>query len=184
MNPKQSSMVIDKIRQKIISYKHKRLEIDGLIQSAVLVPILSQNESILFIKRSMSVKDHKGQIAFPGGVINSTDLSPIETALRETKEEVGIDPQNIETINFIDDTITIAGYLIHPVVGIIRGKTEILPNRDEVDEVFLIPIRDILNSEVKEDPERFSWEFRINGITIWGATARILKNFIEICETL
>lgn len=179
----QRSIITEKVIKKIASYKYKRLKIDGFIESAVLIPIFVEGENILFIRRSMNVKDHKGQIAFPGGVINTTDLSPIETAIRETKEEIGIDPENIEPINYIDDTITIAGYLIHPVVGIVKGNVKIRPNHDEVDEFFLIPIKDILNAKVKEDPERLSWEFHINGITIWGATARILKNFIDICET-
>ncbi|MCS7214256.1 MAG: CoA pyrophosphatase [Candidatus Calescibacterium sp.] len=175
-----NSKIIKKIVEKIAQYEYKPLKIEGFIESAVLIPLIEDKESILFIKRSSNVKDHKGQIAFPGGVISESDSSPIETALRETEEEVGVKPENIEPINFIDDTITIAGYLIHPVVGLVRGNPEIFPNPDEVDQIFIVPIKDILSSEIREDPDRLSWEFHVNGITIWGATARILKNLLDI----
>lgn len=176
----QPSELIQRITERVSKYRAKGIKTSGLVESAVLVPVVKETASLIFIKRSMRVKDHKGQIAFPGGVMGRDDPSAVHTALRETHEEIGLDPKNIKVLNFLDDTISIAGYLIHPLVGLIEEMGELQPNPDEVDEVFVLPITDILAGDMIEDPGRMSWEFRVNDITIWGATARILKNFLDV----
>lgn len=171
------SPLLKKIVDGISNYKPKKLDIYGLIASAVLVPII--DESLIFIKRTMTVKDHKGQIAFPGGVMEEGE-SPEETALREAQEEIGINPKSTKIIGFLDDTVTVAGYLIHPVVALI-DQDDFNPkiNEKEVEELIILPIKKIIASEYIEGG-RLRWEFHIGNVIVWGATARILKNFLEI----
>ncbi len=173
----KQSNIIEQIKRNIRSYAWKTLNVYGLIPSAVLIPIIEATQSIIFIKRTENVKDHKGQIAFPGGVMHSGELNPETTALRETEEEIGIPPEKVSIIGRLDDTITILGYLIHPVVGSIIQNVEIKANPAEVERIIILPIEDIVNAEYIEKETR--WEFHVKGEIIWGATARILKNFLE-----
>lgn len=173
----KKSPLLEKIVDGISNYKPKKLYVYGLIHSAVLVPII--DESLIFIKRTMTVKNHKGQIAFPGGVMEEGE-SPEETALREAHEEVGINPKSTKIIGFLDDTVTIAGYLIHPVVALIpRDDFNPKINEEEVEELIILPIEKILNSDYIEGG-KLRWEFHVGDIIVWGATARILKNFLEV----
>ena len=178
--PEQNkSHLLEKIILNIKNYKPKSLILEGLTPSAVLVPILKSSESVIFIKRTTKVKDHKGQIAFPGGVMFDNEKPEI-TALREAEEEVGINPKDVMIIGSLDDTITIAGYLIHPVVGIVDDKNFIpKPNPDEVEKVIIIKLEDLLSAKYIEGGD-LKWEFHIGDVVIWGATARILKNFLEV----
>jgi len=173
------------VEERVRNYKPKKLNLFGLRPSAVLIPIFRKDESIVFIKRTTTVKDHKGQVAFPGGVIDEEDGGdPIKTAIREAEEEIGLPKNLVEFIGFLDDTITIAGYLIHPVVGMIDEKSssvELKPNPSEVERIIIVPIQELIEAEYVEKVSEPKWEFYLkDGTKIWGATARILKNFFEV----
>ena len=192
------------IEERIRNYRARKLDISGLRPSAVLIPIIRKRGSIIFIERTMTVKDHKGQIAFPGGVIDEEDNGdPIKTALREAEEEIGLPQNKVKVIGFLDDTITIAGYLIHPVVGVVEEDIEVKkneekwgggeaqqgrkrriklkPNPSEVERIIIAPLSELMKAKYIEVESEPRWEFYLaDGTKIWGATARILRNFLEV----
>ena len=157
----------------------------NFLEASVLIPILTfkKDLEILLTKRSNSLKNHPGQIAFPGGKKDQIDSSPIETALRETQEEVGLNPKNVEIIASLPSHKTATGFVIKPYLGLINQPFSETLRQGEVDEIFTVPYEYIL------DEENFSIQTRKwNGSQrsyyvvpygpyyIWGATARILLN--------
>ena len=182
---KISEISIPEIEKRIRNYRAKKLDVSGLRPSAVLIPIVRNTSSIIFIERTMTVKDHKGQIAFPGGVIDEEDnKNPVKTALREAEEEIGLPQNKVRIIGFLDDTITIAGYLIHPVVGVVDDdieKIKLKPNPSEVERIIVAPLEELKRAKYIEVESEPRWEFYLeDGTKIWGATARILRNFLEV----
>ncbi|MBM4386182.1 MAG: CoA pyrophosphatase [Deltaproteobacteria bacterium] len=161
----------------------------SLVRAAVILPLVpsAKGLEILFTLRSDEVKDHKGQISFPGGVIEETDRSPLFAAMRETSEELGIGVGAIEIIGELDSYITVTGYHIAAFLGILDGGCDFKPHQREIREVFSIPVADFLKPElperlnfVHEGLEREVFIYNLRGRMIWGATARILKNFFDI----
>ena len=157
----------------------------NFLEASVLIPILTfkKDLEILLTKRSNSLKNHPGQIAFPGGKKDQIDSSPIETALRETQEEVGLNPKNVEIIASLPSHKTATGFVIKPYLGLINQPFSETLRQGEVDEIFTVPYDYILNEK------NFSIKTRKwNGLQrsyyvvpygpyyIWGATARILLN--------
>ena len=143
----------------------------------MLIPILTfkKDLEILLTKRSNNLKNHPGQIAFPGGKKDQIDSSPIETALRETQEEVGLNPKNVEIIASLPSHKTASGFVIKPYLGLI--------NQVEVDESFTVPYEYILNEKnfsIKtrkwNGSQRSYYVVPYGPYYIWGATARILLN--------
>jgi len=172
--------------------KHHKLELPPLdySESAVLVPVHSSGEelSILFTRRTDRVRHHKGQISFPGGVREKGDRNLIETALRETEEEIGISASEITIVGELDDLYTGTGYRISPYVGLLPPSYRIITNVNEIDEVAEVPVTELLKPHVHSIGTRryrgkqFKSHFfraRRNFI-IWGATASILAQFLEV----
>lgn len=159
-----------------------------LKSAAVLVPILERDSghTVLLTRRAETLRQHKGQISFPGGRRDETDTSLAHAALREADEEIGLPPSAVELIGYLDDYPTMTGYRITPVVGIIRGAFTPRTDPGEVAEIFELPLELVL------DADRFERKaFRRGGINmpflelrygdyqIWGATAGILWNLRE-----
>ena len=157
----------------------------NFLEASVLIPILTfkKDLEILLTKRSNSLRNHPGQIAFPGGKKDQIDSSPIETALRETQEEVGLNPKNVEIIASLPSHKTATGFVIKPYLGLVNQPFSETLRQGEVDEIFTVPYEYILNEK------NFSIKTRKwNGLQrsyyvvpygpyyIWGATARILLN--------
>jgi len=161
----------------------------GLQRAAVLVPVVLSPEpvSLLMTLRTHAVETHKGQVAFPGGVVDSGDGSVVETALRETEEEIGIPREAVTTLGTLDDLATPTGFLITPVVGVIRELPKMRVNTAEVAEAFTVPLsfladpgacsREVL---VLEGRERLIYRFEFAGKTIWGATALIVRSLLSV----
>lgn len=151
--------------------------------AAVLIPIFTDSQKVLFIKRTMNTSHHQGQIAFPGGRFDEDDGTPLVTALRETKEEVSIDSSNINVIGRLTPTITTSRHYVYPFVGLIDESVEIKPNPSEVAEFFLVDLQDLFK------PENYQKGFfRGNGIRsyykidnyrIWGVTAGIITDLLK-----
>lgn len=156
--------------------------------AAVLVPILRrpQGHTVLLTKRADHLRQHKGQISFPGGRRDDTDASYAFAALREAHEEVGLAPDAVQVLGYLDDHPTLTGYRITPVVGYI--DTAFVPTTDpgEVAEAFELPLdhvtrddgfqRKLLNRGGFDVP---FLEIQYGGHQIWGATAAILWNLRE-----
>lgn len=175
------------LRQKI-SFESK-----GLVRAAVLVPIFCKDGEyhLLFTKRSDLVPSHKGQVSFPGGAHTEDDHSLLATALRESWEEIGLKAEDVEILGELDDTPTrTSGFNISPFVAFIPHPYEFRLNHFEIDEIFSVPISDLLYKANKSeeyytfDNEVFvNYVYEYGGWIIWGATARIVHQFLEIWES-
>ncbi len=160
----------------------------GYERAGVLVPVVLDEEqpNLLFTLRTEHVDTHKGQVSFPGGAVHLQDTSIIETALRETHEELGIPPRAVETFGLLDDLATPSGFIITPVVGVLRSMPPLRPNPAEVADTFTVPLlffTDPSNSrsELREfkAQQHEVWFYETQPHTIWGVTALIVRSFLK-----
>lgn len=156
--------------------------------AAVLVPIVDRSHApqILLTQRSDTLPTHAGQISFPGGKVDRTDKDPLDTALREAEEEVGLRRQLVDVLGYLDPYETGTGYRILPVVALISPDFQPVPEPDEVADVFEVPLAFLMSSENHEryartfdGIERRFHAMSYDGRFIWGATAGILKNLYD-----
>ena len=155
------------------------------VDAAVLLPIILRDDpTILFTQRTANLARHSGQVSFPGGRSEARDLSPLETALRETKEETGIDASFVSVAGYLPRYRTGTGFDISPVVGVLSEGFILAPDPNEVAEAFEAPLSFFLDpvnrrkeSRVWGGRERTFYVFTPEGRTIWGATAAILVDF-------
>lgn len=163
------------------------------VHAAVLIPLFSDNGEykILFTKRSTQVKTHKGQISFPGGMMEEGDQSLQETALREAYEEIGLLNEDVEILGQADDAATVvSNFIVRPFVGVIPYPYDFKISYDEVDRIIEVPFKVFFgndpqyrqNSAVFEGVTYPGSAFKYKGDVIWGATARILENLMGILE--
>jgi len=159
----------------------------NLTPAAVLLPIVARKEpTILFTQRTEHLAKHAGQVSFPGGRVDPTDLSIVEAALRETREETGIEPGFVTVAGYTEAFETGTGFAIQPVVGLLTEGFSLLPNPGEVAKIFEVPLAWLLDPANRETGvrewqgrERRFYAFRYEGNYIWGATAAMLVNFSE-----
>ena len=156
-----------------------------LVPAAVLVPIVEHvnGATVLLTQRTVHLRDHAGQISFPGGRVEPSDRSHEATALRETEEEIGLSPRRVELVGRLDTYRTRTGFEITPVVGFVEPGFELRLDSFEVAEVFEVPLSYVLDAS---NHERHSREFAgrhrefyvlpYDGRYIWGATAGMLVN--------
>jgi len=162
---------------------------DNLRAAAVLVPLVDRLEGlhVLLTLRGANLQYHAGQVSFPGGRVEPGDASAAATALRETEEEIGLPAASVEIVGRLDDYITGTGFVIAPIVGLVRPPYALSPDPSEVDAVFEVPLSFIL------DPANHRRESRVfNGVErrfhampygdryIWGATAAMLLNLYDL----
>lgn len=154
--------------------------------AAVLVPIYEDNgvSRLIMIKRPMTMPTHAGHVAFPGGRPDPLDDGPVDTALREAKEEVGIDPTTVQLLGFLPvvDTVQYRRPVV-PVVGMLEGVPELHPSEREVDRVFRAPI-DELRDEKSWRCETWHghavWFYDLEGDVLWGATAWMVRELLGL----
>jgi 8-oxo-dGTP pyrophosphatase MutT (NUDIX family) len=164
---------------------------EGYRHAGVLLPLLEEGGicKVLFTQRTHRVEHHKGQVSFPGGGVEKGDVSIKETVLRETREEIGLSENKIEILGRIDDALTVASnYVIHPLVGWVASIDDLAVNRAEVKEIITVPL-DLFCRCCSEKRRYFvayegvTYEtpaFEYGEHVIWGATARIMENFVEV----
>jgi 8-oxo-dGTP pyrophosphatase MutT (NUDIX family) len=158
-----------------------------LTPAAVLLPIIArQTPTVLFTRRTATLSKHAGQVSFPGGRVEADDLSPLETALRETHEETGIASDFVSVAGFMEGYETGTGFAILPVVGVLHEGFALVPEPSEVAEIFEVPLSfllDLRNCERKsgewQGHKRDYYAFTYGTHYIWGATAAILVNFAQ-----
>lgn len=129
---------------------------------------------------------HAGQISFPGGRMDPGDTSLVETAYREAREEIGLEPEFIEEVGFLTDYVTSTGYRVSPLVAIVREGFTITPDRNEVADVFDVPLGFLMNARNHElhtrewrGAQRLFYAMPYGERFIWGATAGMLRNLYE-----
>jgi 8-oxo-dGTP pyrophosphatase MutT (NUDIX family) len=158
--------------------------------AAVLIPVVDHPQpTVLLTQRSAHLNDHAGQIAFPGGKIDATDASPLDAALREAEEEIGLSRKFVEPIGYLDLYGTGFGFRILPTVARVRPGFRLSINRSEVDDAFEVPLAflmDPANHQVHSKEfrgmERSFYAMPFAERYIWGATAGILRVLYErIC---
>ena len=185
-------MNIQELKERIeaaLARPRRVVEPGELVPAAVLLLITGRADPhVLFVKRTEEVAHHKGQISFPGGIVETRDGSRLETALRECQEEIGLVPELVEILGTLDDTETRATrFVITPFVGMVTVPTAWRPDGREIRQVLEVPLAGLL------DPAGFRvelWErggeltpvyfYDYRGEVIWGATARILKQFLDL----
>ena len=159
-------------------------------EACVLVPLFLNNDQfwLMFTERTRRMEYHKGEVSFPGGTVDVEDETWERTALRETFEEIGVGEKDIEMLGRLDDMATLTSqFIIHPFVGMIPFPYPFHINKREVERLIEIPLRFFLNSS---QPRLHTIESRgktleipafiYGDAVIWGATERILENFIDL----
>ena len=160
------------------------------VSSAVLIPLYNKQGQyhILFTKRTEKVRDHKGQISFPGGAYEERDGTLVNTALRECAEEIGLPAEAVELLGELDDYLTIgSGYIMFPFVGVIPWPYPLKVDPIEVEKIVEVPISALLDKsclrQETDTPDGQvipAYFYHYQGEVIWGATARILNQFLDI----
>jgi len=181
--------LVARTRERLARRARRVVPPGRLVRAAVLVPIVDRGEpTVVFAKRTDRVGQHRGQISFPGGTVAPADPSLLDAALRECEEEVGLPRGAVEPLGLLDDTETFAtSFVITPFVGLVREPVTWRPDGEEIEKVIEVPW------PVLTDPACFRvelWQrdgvrrpvyfYECLGETIWGATARILKGWIDL----
>ncbi len=159
-----------------------------LTPAAVLFPIVLRDsgQTVLLTQRTAHLRDHAGQISFPGGRVEAEDISPSHTALRETEEEIGLSRERVEILGFLPEYRTGTGFRVTPVVALVRPPFVLLPDSFEVAEVFEVPLAFLLDPA---NHQRHSMHYRgalrnyfampYGEYFIWGATAGMIRSLAE-----
>lgn len=199
------------IREALAARSPRRMAPEGFDRAAVLVPVLARPDgpTVLFTRRTESVRKHRGEISFPGGHQEEGE-GPLDAALREAREEVSIDPSAVEVLGALDERPSVTRYVVAPFVGLVHSPPERFPHQErEVREVFEVPLRrlagpgmprsewwdvsrlppeisrrhldDLGDVDVDRDRQRYRvWFFDVAPDRIvWGLTARILKELLD-----
>ncbi len=159
--------------------------------AGVLIPVRSRTSglSVLLTQRSAELKHHAGQVSFPGGRMEQSDADIEATALRETREEIGIAEEQVSIIGYLETMPTVTGYAVTPVVGLVDGAVELTLDKTEVEYSFEVPLNFLMNADNQRMVERhwqglsFSMvEFHYEGQRIWGVTAQMILRFVNIIK--
>jgi len=183
------------LRTALAARERTVLSSDGKSASAVLVPLLDVDGEphVLYTRRSGNLPRHRGQVAFPGGRFHPDEDPDLRaTALRETHEEIGVAPADVELLGTLDDIETMTSqFVITPFVGRVPHPYAWRPAADEVDAIFTVPLRVL---RAPDTPRRELWDFGgrrvpidtfpVNGHVIWGATQRITRNLLHVLDAV
>lgn len=183
-------MTQHKIAQILNARAPKKLSQGDFKLASVLVPIQERpdGDHLLLTLRAKELNSHGGQVAFPGGRVEPEDPGPLETALRESWEEIGLEPEQVKILGQLDQTTAAGHYLITPFVGLIPFPYDFHLNQAETSEVFTVPIAALLDPKRARLEERAFpsvrnepiYHFQYEHWDIWGATARIIKQLLDL----
>jgi 8-oxo-dGTP pyrophosphatase MutT (NUDIX family) len=181
--------MIEKIQEILTARLKVHIHDEKYVRAAVLIPLFKKGQEyhLLFTRRTERVEHHKGQISFPGGRRDPTDPDLLATALREAEEEMGIRRKDVQILGELDDICTITDFCVAPFVGLIPYPYPFQVNPHEIEEVLEVPLSTLLDKahfreEIRQKDGQpypaFFYEYKHH--TIWGATARILKQLLEL----
>ena len=186
--------MIEHIRAGLADHKPARLAAEHYerMRAAVLVPLIPGEEPRLILTaRSGALETHGGEVAFPGGRQDDTDIDDTMTALRETHEEIGVSPDDVEVLGFLRPFVSKYGLLVTPVVGIVRPDVVYDPNPGEIASIFEVPLTyfDHASPLRHDDITRHgesnlvpAWDFE--GYEIWGLTSLIIDEFLRVINVV
>lgn len=188
MEPIVPSVLRERLASVLASREKVSLELAGQTPAAVIIPLYERGDEpwMVFTRRTQHVKHHKGEISFPGGARDASDADMRATAIRETVEELGVDPAVIDIVGELDDYPTfVTNYLITPFVAMIPAEHAFDHSEREVHEVIELPVREMASAARTEDwsdrgrpfPMYF---YETRGYTVWGVTGHILQRFFSI----
>jgi 8-oxo-dGTP pyrophosphatase MutT (NUDIX family) len=190
--PNWEPEITDENRHVIAANIIARRQAAGKVtRAAVLIPLLLREEglSVLLTQRTEHLRDHAGQISFPGGRMDAEDSGPDDTALRESEEEIGLDRERVEIIGHLPEYLTVSGYSVTPVVGLVKAQAEYVLDEFEVADVFEVPLSflvDPANHQVRlwqsEQGSRRFYSMPYQNRFIWGATAGMLRNLYHLLK--
>jgi 8-oxo-dGTP pyrophosphatase MutT (NUDIX family) len=159
-----------------------------LVPAAVLIALVRADDglSVILTRRTEDLRDHAGQISFPGGRVETGDDTPVTTALREAEEEIGLPRSAVEVLGCLDPELVVTGYAVCPVVAVVAGSVPLAASSAEVAEVFSLPLAFVQDPRNRRDAEREVRglhlpviSYRFGRHDIWGATARMLAVLAE-----
>ena len=178
------------IRTTLARHSKSMASEEKFTPSAVLIPIFYKNGEphLLLTLRTETVASHKGQISFPGGTREKGDRDLLATALRETFEEVGIRPEDVEVLGELDDLLAVTNFVVTPFVGVFPYPYDFRVSYDEIAELIEIPLSFFIDPRNRRAEERLYrgrkatvYFYDYGKYTVWGVTARILKGFVDLC---
>ena len=201
-------MFLDNIKKGLNRDQPLFIGEDTAMRAAVLIPLVEVDDEwhVLFEVRSLTMRHQPGDISFPGGRIDPSDATPMDAAIRETHEELGVDRSNIHILGQMSAFIPTSSFVVYPFVGIIDDHLTNQLSEHEVEEIFTVPLKWLVNHEpykhivpVQPQPpndfpydkiangDQYKWRprdmeewfYEYEGYTIWGLTARVLKHFID-----
>ncbi len=178
------------IRSRLSGHPVRSVEVPGLVPAAVLIPVFEKEGAtrLLFTRRSGSLNKHAGEVSFPGGRQDEGDGSRERTALRETQEELGLEPSRVRILGELDEITTVTNYRVLPFVGELAYPFELRVSDEEVNSVFDVSIDELMDPVVYTLHRSHTWkgrpypvhQFQVKGENIWGATGKILAQFLHV----
>ena len=181
-------VTVDAVRTFLASYQRTEIQDPSLKLAAVLMLMFDKDGELAFLltKRTDTVEHHKGQISFAGGAADPGDKDIIDTALRETREELGINVDGVEILGLADDMWTPTGFRITPVVAYVPTLPPLRINAGEVDEILRVPVSFFLNKQTLRIGQR-TWKgksidvyyYTFGKFEIWGVTGAIIHSFLD-----
>ena len=183
---------IDRIRNILGARERRVIEHLPFAHAAVLVPLFKKGKDchLLFTKRTNTVRYHKGEISFPGGVFDEGDSELERTAIREAFEEIGLRQDDVQILGVLDDIVTITEFIVTPFVGFFPYPYRFQVSRIEIAELIEVPLSSLLDERcfgereiMQGDRQRIVYTYQYGNHTIWGATALILKQFLDLISS-
>ncbi|WP_227544759.1 CoA pyrophosphatase [Sapientia aquatica] len=177
-------------RPEITDESSLMLDAPGFVDAAVLITLVQREAGlhVLFTRRTAHLKHHAGQISFPGGRTEKSDLDVIQAALREAREEIGLDSATVDVLGTLPDYYTGTGYRVTPVVAALVSSPSLQSEINEVAEIFEVPLAFLMDGSnhqlrsaifPKQGARRSFYSIPYNDYFIWGATAGMLRNLFH-----